>query len=140
MSKSNPKRKLTKAGVALSADARRKLQALADWIDLQVVMGQTDPQVRLAWIAGVARFTTAITGPITYVSVVGALVQMYKPFKLSDSSQLTHDVHRIRNESVSERAAEILGIKLSEVRQLLAYLHRNTATHADVVTKLRALK
>ena len=137
MSTSNPKRKLTKAGVALSAEARSRLQQLADWMEREL-KGNQNPQVRLEYSGGV--LTNTHTN-VTSVSPIGALVQMFQPFELKDAKQILPGLYLASGTQLSVRFANILGVTHSEYLELIRYLYSSTSiAFAEITKLLRTLK
>lgn len=137
MSKSSPKRKLTKAGVALSAEARHRLQQLADWIEREVQSNQ-DPRVCLGHSGGIIN-----SNGVTLMSPMGALVQMFKPLTLADAkTSLLYGFHAAQYKDIADRAAEILGLSFDEYLQLLRYIYApgHSFEFAAIAKTLRTLK
>lgn len=138
MSKSSRKPVLTKAGIVLNADARQKLQALADWMEREQ-QGPQDPRVRLSFLGSVV---TMVGEDITFVSPFGALVQMFEPFKLINANTISYRVRSVSKEKMTERVCRILGITDSEFRWLLRYIYdrEHPTTTQTIITALRTLK
>jgi hypothetical protein len=134
---SNPKRKSTKAGIALTAEARSKLQQLADWIERELE-GNQNPLVRLEYYGGVVTFKDR---NCTYVSPMGALVQMFQPFTLADAKKLRYGVYRADHYDLAVRVANILGITMGDYLLLTRYLYNSpTLAFASIAKTLRTLK
>ena len=126
-------RKLTKAGVALTAEAILKLHQLADWMELAMSNRQPDPTVVLGYTS-ICRLPSGVTS----VSAFGALVQMFDPFKLSEAKyyfkEQTAHVHYY---DLVPRVARILDISIKEVDALLTYLYTPNFGLSYVILKLR---
>jgi hypothetical protein len=142
MSRSKTSPKSTPAGVALSAEARRRLQRLADWLELEVTAGNQDPRVRLAYYGGMSTDTES---GITYVTPLCALVQMFDPFKLAGAKRLMHNLYSVSTPLVYERVASVLGITRDEVTVLMRYMYETALSskgidNLEVVRALRTLK
>ena len=135
MSPSNPKLKSTKAGVALSAAARKKLQHVAKWMAAEL-KGNQDPTIRLGLHGGVARYTRT---DVTFLSTFGVLVQMFQPFKLSELKQLDQGIYISQPGPLFSRAAEILEITPLEAQVLSLYLNKDSY-FSTTVKLLRTLK
>jgi hypothetical protein len=141
MSRSKTSPKSTPAGVALSAEARGRLQQLADWIEREVE-GNQDPRVRLAYYGGLSTDTVK---NITYVTPLGALVQMFDPFKLADAKQIGHGLYLVSSPMLHTRVASVLGIHPIDVILLTQYLFETNITgcridNLAVAQALRTLK
>ena len=136
MSPSNPRLKSTKAGVALSAAARKKLQHVAKWMAAEL-KGNQDPTIRLGWHGGVASYTKC--SKVTFLSTYGVLVQMFQPFKLTDLKQLDQDIYISQPGPLFIRAAEILEITPLEAQVLSLYLNKDSY-FSTTVRLLRTLK
>ena len=137
-SKSDAKPELTKAGIALTAEARHKLQQLAEWIEQEIVENH-DPRVRLGYHGGVVTYTDR---NVTYVSPLGALVQMFEPIKLAEAQQLGHRMYQAYPYMLMTRICNILTITRNEHLKLLRYLY-NTGSgyeYRDIIKALRTLK
>lgn len=132
MSKSKTNPKSTKAGVVLSADARKKLQRLADWLEMEQIAPQHQ-QIRLAYLGGL--ITIANT---TYMTPFAVLVQMYDPFKKTDAQKITYDTYRINPIALRERFCRILGINEEGYMKLLRYVYTDLDT--PIINQLRSLK
>lgn len=136
-------RQLSKAGVALSADARAKLQALADWLESEQD-DTLDPNRHVQHGSYGAVCTIKDWADpriyVTYVSTMGALVQMYEPFKLSEATQLTHSMWRAPSDQVIARIGRILGISVNEVTRLWIYLLKDGGYLHRIIDNLRTLK
>ena len=126
MSKSSQKQALTKAGIVLSADARNKLQQLADWMERES-KGQQDPRVKLSLMGGIVTVSTYVSKDkakkVTFVAPFGALVQMFEPFKLVDANKIMYGVHSIDSDRIRARACSILEITSEEYTKLLNYVY-----------------
>lgn len=135
MSPSNQKRTSTKAGVALTAEARTKLQQVADWIEAD--SKSTDPfrRVRFGGVNGIF-----VNDGTTWLSILGTIVQCYAPFKLKDAIKVCGSVYRVRWDRCSEPVMKILDITEDELLILLQYLYRNGSHASAMVRKLRTLK
>lgn len=136
---SDPSCRLTRAGVVLSADARAKLQALADWLEGElehtnvpgtgVSFGQCGAIVtRQTWQA-----------KHTFVSPIGALVQMYQPFKLDEAEQIAIGYWRIPMTRVIERAAGILGVSIEDLEKVRRFYLMYNASLPTIISQLRML-
>ena len=136
MSKSNQKPASTKAGIALNADARKKLQQLADWIE-EEIRGNQDPHVRLDYIGAI---TIRDQSDATHLSPIGALVQMFKPFKPGNLKLLVYGLHVVRTHHVYFRAASILNITIDELYALQREIFQYGYDFPAVVRGLRSLK
>jgi hypothetical protein len=136
MSKSNQKPASRKAGIALSADARKKLHQLADWIEEEIRDNQ-DPYVRLDYIGVI---TVRERSDATHLSPLGAFVQMFQPFSAIDLKALLDDFHIVPCNYVYFRAATILDISINQLyvvqRQMFQYGYHFSA----VVRGLRSFK
>lgn len=135
MSKSRARTKSTKAGVALTADARRKLQQLADWLDGEAI-AQRDPRVRFGLVSAV----TLMEDNVTVVSVTGALVQMFEPFTRADGRLLAWGTRVVPWRQAAQRAAHILGISQRDVQTLVIYWYQKGSKPATIAKQLRTLK
>lgn len=135
MSPSNPKLKSTKAGVALSAAARKKLQHVATWMALEL-KGNQDRTIRLGHHGGVASYTE---NNVTFLSAFGVLVQIFQPFKLSEMKYIDRGVYISNVNILFKRTGKILGISISEV-QLLSYYINRDSYFSTTVKQLRTLK
>ena len=136
MSSSSPKRKLTKAGVALSADARSKLQQVARWMTAELKANQ-DPKIRLGYSGGLEMNTT---NNVTVLSPFGVLVQMFDPMNVADLKQLRYNMYVARTVRLHARAAEILGINNEELLMLLRYMLVGNWSFEIAIKQLRTLK
>lgn len=130
-SKTNPK--LTKAGVALSAQARSRLQRLADWME-EELRGNQDPEIKLSYLGGIS-----LHEGITHLTPLGALVQIYAPFKETDLKRLMPGTSRVPEKLKLSRVRNILGISPAEYFILLRYIYRDLQFPA-VIKTLRTLK
>lgn len=136
MSKSNQKSASAKVGVVLSADARKKLQQLADWIE-EEIRGNQDPHVRLDYIGAI---TVRERSDATHLSPVGALVQMFQPFSSVDLKSLLNDFHIVSGNHVYFRAAAILGIDVEQLYVVLRQMFQYGYDFPAVVRGLRSFK
>lgn len=136
MSKSNRKPVSTKGGIALSADAREKLQHLANWIE-EEIHGNQDPHVRLDYIGAI---TVRDQSDATHLSPMGALVQMFKPFKPGNLKPLLHGFYVVTTHLVYLRAAGLLGINMDELYALQREMFKYGYDFPAVVRGLRDLK
>ena len=126
-----------KGGIALSAEARKKLQQLADWLELENTSNQ-DPRVRLSYLGGIVLNERS---DITSISAFGALVQMFQPFKKDDAYELgLYGLFRIPGDAIRLRVGEVLGITEDEVFLLQAYLYARGVKYPTIIEALRALK
>ena len=129
-------RRSTKAGVALTAEASLKLQQLADWMELARA-GKANSSVKLAYENGITKWE--LYGE-TRVSTFGALVQMFKPFKLSEATQvLPFNIYRVSFTKINPRAAEILELSLRERAQLRQYLYSAGYSWECIIKQIREL-
>lgn len=118
------------------------MQQLADWVE-QEVAGNQDPRVQLRYYGGMSADTEK---NITYVTPLGALVQMFEPFKLTDGKQhLLYDLVLVSESMVHTRVASVLGIEQRDVTTLVQYLFEHCYTtmgidNLEVVKALRTLK
>lgn len=133
MPESNANPKLTKAGVVLTAEARARLQRLANWMEVELVAPQ-NPRVRLSYLGGLVTI-----GETTYMTPLAALVQMYYPFKLSDATEQLSGMYKIDASKLHFRIREMLGITPVEYYQILGYIYHRVDLQ-DVVQTLRTLK
>lgn len=136
MSKSNRNRVSTKGGIALSADARKKLQHLANWIE-EEIHGNQDPHVRLDYIGAI---TVRDRSDATHLSPMGALVQMFKPFQPEDLKPLLQGFYIVSTHLVYFRAAKILGLNMDELHALQRKMFEYGYDFPSVVRGLRDLK
>ena len=140
MSKSRTKPQLTKAGIVLSAEARSRLQQLADWLEREQKVNQ-NPRVQLQYGGGIHTDTFL---NVTYVTPFGALVQMFDPYRLSDAEQRSPCVYSIPSNKYSARFQSILGIDHEDFLQLLRYVYNFLGTlnidTDSIVKALRTLK
>ena len=130
-SKTNPK--LTKAGVALSARARSRLRRLADWME-EELRGNQDPGIKLSYLGGIS-----LHEGIAHLTPLGALVQIYDPFKETDLKWLMPGTSRVPEELEMSRVCNILDISHAEYFILLRYIYRDLQFPA-VIKTLRTLK
>lgn len=138
MSLSNPRRVSTRAGFALSAEAVEKLQALADWMEREVTQGQQDPRVRLSYLGGITKFMDT---DVTHVSPLGALVQMYQPFRLSDAKKVSYRTAVAPHATFRTRVMATLGLQTQgELNSLYDHLYQRGYPFPDVIRALRVLK
>ena len=132
---SNPKLTSTKAGVALSADARSKLQQLADWMELETSSRQ-DPRVQLNYYGGIMTYEG-----VTHVSPVGALVQMFQPFKLSEAKQMKlAGMHIAQYADVMLRFADILDLGSMGAEDIVRHIYAGDLSMKGAIQRLRTLK
>lgn len=125
--------KSTKAGIVLNAQARSRLQRLADWME-EELRGNQDPKVKLGYLGGVST-----SAGITYLTPFGVLVQMFHPFVVTDTKWLMPGASRVPVESVLFRVCSILDISPAEYFILLQYLYRDHQYPA-IIKALRKLK
>lgn len=137
MPKSKTKLKSTKAGVALSAEALAKLQRLAEWMEGEL-SGNQDPQVRLSYLGRVTVTTNDETGNVTFASPFGVLVQMHKPFKLTDCYQLRYNMYSVTSCQMRKRVMEVLDVNEAGYFKLLQYVFFRPQL-TDVIEALRDL-
>lgn len=131
-----------KTGVALSAEAVAKLQALADWLELdRLCEGDRYRTVQYGHYGDVCtiRDWKDSSKYVTYVSAAGALVQMYQPLRLSDADRIAHDMWRASPRTVSKRIASILGISDDNVIPLWTYFLREGSYRSTIISQIRAL-
>lgn len=129
-SKTNPRS--TRVGIALSADAISKLHRLADWME-QELQGQQNPQIKLSLLG---QITTMVSHNVTHVTPMGALVQMYNPFKLNEARWVMPDMFTA---DPAQRAPKILGIEAWEYYTLISYIHK-TGGMEGVIQQLRNIQ
>ncbi len=132
MSLSKTSQKSTRAGVALSADAISKLHRLADWME-QELKGQQNPQIKLSLMGHI---TTMVNHNVTHVTPMGALVQMYQPFKLTEARWVMPGMFTA--EPVN-RAPQILGIPVWDYYTLIGYIHKTDGMEG-VIQQLRNIQ
>ena len=129
-------RRSTKAGVALTAEASLKLQQLADWMELARA-GKANSSVKLAYENSITKWEA---DGETRVSTFGALVQMFKPFKLSEAMHLRpHGMYRISFLETRIRAAEILELSPRELFQLFQYIYAAGYGWERIIKQIREL-
>lgn len=136
MSRSKTSPKSTPAGVVLSAEARSRLQQVADWMEKELE-GNQDPRIRLEHCGSVV--TNTATG-ITCVSPFGVLIQMFQPFTLAEAKQLMYGLYVAPYYAAEFRAAAILGIDHHGYLMLLRYLYDNDMKFPSIIKALRTLK
>lgn len=112
------------------------MQQLARWLELELESRQ-DPVVKLVYYGGVSANT--LEG-VTFVSPLGALVQMFEPFRLIDAKRLTHSLYKAETTQYHLRIASILGISMNEVPQLVRYIYQMNADTRQIIKALRTLK
>lgn len=132
MSESKTKPKLTRAGIALSADAISKLHRLADWMK-QELQGQQNPQIKLSLMGHI---TTMVNHNVTHVTPMGALVQMYHPFKLTEARWVMPGMFTA---DPANRAPAILDIPVWDYHTLLGYIHKTDGMEG-VIQQLRNIQ
>lgn len=132
MSESKTKPKSTRAGIALSADAISKLHRLADWME-EELRGQQNPQIKLSLMGHI---TTMVNHNVTHVTPMGALVQMYHPFKLTEARWVMPGMFTA--EPV-HRAPQILGIAVWDYYTLIGYIHKTDGMEG-VIQQLRNIQ
>lgn len=133
MSRSKTSPRSTRAGVALSAQARSRLQRLADWMEEELRSNQ-DPKIKLSYLGGIS-----VHEGTTHLSPLSALVQIYDPFKQTDAKWLMPGTSRVPQDSALFRVCNILDISPAEYFILLRYVYRDHRFPA-VIKALRALK
>jgi len=136
MSTSRSKPKLTKAGVALDAAARNKLQQVARWMSDEL-KGNQDPRIILGFSGGIATNTKI---NLTVMSPFGVLVQMYDPMNCVDMKYLERGVYVSTDEMIRIRAAKILGITELDFLLILKYVYATGWIPDHVIHMLRGLK
>ncbi len=136
MSKSNRKPASPKAGIALNADARKKLHQLADWIE-EEIRGNQDPHVRLDYIGTI---TVRERSDATHLSPWGAFVQMFQPFSAVDLKALLDDFHIVPGDHVYFRAATILSISMNQLYAVQRQMFQYGYDFPAVVRGLRSFK
>lgn len=127
----------TKAGIVLSAAAYKKLQQLADWMETRLDRTIVTP-VTLSYTGCIVYSTER---KVTFVSPLGALVQMFKPFKLKDArGNFLVGLLGIHTSLVHARVIEILGISHADLKKLINYMYRTGLSFPRVIEALRNLK
>lgn len=99
--------------------------------------GNQNPQVRLGYSGGVVS-----NNETTWVSPMGALIQMFDPFSRSEAKQLMHGVYAASQPDIVKRAAGVLGLTDEEYLRFIRYLYDDAMSFqfATIVKTLRTLK
>lgn len=136
MSASKTKARSTKVGIALSAEAVKRLKRLASWMEKEMKSPQ-NPKVKLSQLGGIV---TLQDQNCTHMSPLGALVQMYEPFTLAEADWVMPSMFKAPSYEMIKRTQRILGIQLDEYLLLIRYMYRDSYKLSDVITALRKIQ
>ena len=99
----------------------------------QELQGQQNPQIKLSLLGHI---TTMVNHNVTHVTPMGALVQMYNPFKLTEARWIMPGMFTA---GPVHRAPQILGIPVWDYYTLIGYIHKTDGMEG-VIQQLRNIQ